>query len=294
MEFGKFFPPMLLEEIEEPFDSPNFLFELKFDGVRASIHVGPNTFKIFGRSGHEITTLYPELKSIQKNFSKNVIFDGEIVLFYHGKPNFSKLQERMHTKDKKRIEYFKEEMPVCFMVFDCLCENGKDLTNKPLIERKKVLQKYQDMDYFIKVQYIEKEGKKLFSKVKKMDFEGIVAKKMDSLYEMNTRSDAWIKIKNLKKEIFYIGGFIEKKENAVVSLLLGEYQHNDFHFVGKVTMGKKQPMYQKLIKEKIRKRTPFCDYEEKECFYVNPHLQCEVWYLERTEENKLRQPVFKR
>lgn len=294
MEFGKFFSPMLLEEVEEPFDSPNFLFELKYDGIRANMHVGPNTFKIFGRSGIEITNLYPELKSIQKEFKQNMIFDGEIVLFYNGKPSFSKLQERIHIKDKKRIEYFSLNMPVCFIAFDCLYENGKSLIDKPLIKRKKILQKYSDTDYFIKVSYIENTGKKLFEKVKEMDFEGIVAKRKDSLYEINTRTENWLKIKNLKKDIFYIGGFIEKKENVVVSLLLGEFQNKDFHFVGKVTMGKKQPMYQKLKKEPIKKISPFCDYEDKECFYIKPHLQCEIWYLERTIENKLRQPVFKR
>lgn len=293
MEFGHFFAPMLLKEIEEPFDSPDFLFELKFDGIRASIHVGANTFKIFSRNGKELTTLYPELKNIQKDCKQNMIFDGEIVLFYNGKPNFLKLQERMHTKNKNKIMYFAREIPVCFMAFDCLYANDKNITNKPLIERKKVLQKFSDSDYFMKVNYIEKEGKKLFSNVKKMDFEGIVAKKKDSLYEINTRTENWLKIKNLKKEIFYIGGYFEKTENAVVSLFLGEYKNKKFHFVGKVTMGKKQAMYQKLKKETIKKTSPFFNYEDKECIYINPHLQCEVWYLERTKENHLRQPVFK-
>lgn len=294
MEFGQFFQPMLLEEVEEPFNSSSFLFELKFDGIRAVMHVGPKTFKIFSRNGSELTILHPELKNIQKDFKQNVIFDGEIVLFYKGKPNFSKLQERMHTKDKKRIEYLSKELPVCFIAFDCLYENGKTLINKTLVERKKVLEKYQDTDYFMKVSYIENSGKKLFQNVKKMDFEGIVAKRKDSPYEINTRTENWLKIKNLKKEIFYIGGFIEKKENAVVSLLLGEYKNKKLHFVGKVTMGKKQPMYQKIKKASIIKSSPFSDYKDKDCFYIKPVLQCEIWYLERTKENRLRQPVFKK
>lgn len=294
MEFGKFFSPMLLEEAEKPFDSPNFLFEMKFDGVRATVHVGPNTFNIFGRSGYEITELYPELRGIQKEFRKNVILDGEIVLFYEGFPNFSKLQMRIHTKNKKRIKYYSENLPVCFMAFDCLYEDGYNLTNKPLIERKKVLQKYRDTNFFIKVSYIKKEGRKLFQNIQKADFEGIVAKKIDSLYKVGTRSNDWIKIKNLKKGIFIVGGYIDKKENAVVSLLLGEYKDKDFYFVGKVTMGKKQALYSELKKEQIKKSSPFCNYDDKECSYVKPHLKCEVWYLERTNINHLRQPVFKR
>lgn len=294
MKFGHFFPPMLLEEVEKPFDSEEFLFELKFDGIRATLHIGPNTLKIFGRRGTEMTPLYPELKEIQKFFKDDVIFDGEIVVFLDGVPSFSKLQERSHTKNKRKITYFSKEMPVCFMAFDCLYLNGKDLTKKPLGERKKILQKFKDTDYFIKVNYIEKEGKKLFCKIKEMDFEGIVAKRKDSPYEIGVRSSSWVKIKNFKKETFLVGGYIEKQENAVVSLLLGEYQHKKFHFVGKVTMGKKQSFYQKLKKEKIIKKCPFCDYEGKDCLYVLPHLQCKICYLERTNSNHLRQPIFKK
>lgn len=294
MKFGHFFAPMLLDEIEKPFDSEDYLFELKFDGVRATLHVGPKTFKIFGRRGNEITNLYPELKQIQKYFKENIIFDGEIVVFQDGLPNFSKLQERSHTKDALKIKRFSEEMPVCFIVFDCLYYKGKDITNKTLLERKKVLNEFEDNDFFIKVSYVLKEGKELFNKVKKVDFEGIVAKKIDSVYEVGTRSENWIKIKNLKKETFYIGGYIDKPENAVVSLLLGEYKNNKLHFVGKVSMGKKQNMYQKLKKEKQKIKTPFCDYEDKECIYIEPKLKCEIAYLERTKTNHLRQPVFKK
>lgn len=294
MKFGHFFSPMLLEEIEKPFDKEEYIYELKFDGVRATLHVGPKLFKIFGRNKTEITNLYPELKEIQTKISQNVIFDGEIVLFYNGKPSFSKLQERIHVKNKEKIAYFKENMPVCFVCFDCLYINGQDLTNKPLLERKKILETFNDNDFFIKTKYIEKEGKKLFKEVKKKDLEGIIAKKKNSVYEINTRSDAWIKIKNFKKETFFIGGYYEKPENAVVSLYLGEYQNNQFSFVGKVSMGKKQSMYQKLKKEAIKKVSPFSDFKDKDCVYIKPHLQCEIWYLERTKENHLRQPVFKK
>lgn len=294
MQFGHFFAPMLLEEIEHPFDSKEYIYELKFDGVRATIHVGPNLFKIYGRRGTDLTTFYPELKEIQKAITKDVIFDGEIVLFQKGVPSFSKLQERSHTKDKAKIEYFKENYPVCFVAFDCLYHDGKDLTIKSLLERKKVLSQFLDSDYFVKVSFVEQEGKKLFRQVKKNNLEGIIAKKKNSRYEVGVRTNSWLKIKNLKKEHFFIGGYIEKKENAVISLLLGEYKNNNFYFVGKVTMGKKQSMYQKLKNEKNIKESPFCNSIEKDCIYLKPTLQCEVWYLERTTENKLRQPVFKK
>lgn len=294
MKFGHFFAPMLLEEIENPFDSEDYIYELKFDGVRATIHVGPEFFKIYGRRGTDLTSIYPELQEIKKEIKENVIFDGEIVLFQDGVPSFSKLQERSHTKNKEKIKYFEENDPVCFIAFDCLYLSGSDLTKKTLLKRKKVLENFSDNNYFVKTSYIEKEGKKLFQQVKKNHLEGIIAKKKNSFYEIGVRTDSWVKIKNLKKEHFFIGGYIEKEENAVVSLLLGEYEQNKFNFVGKVTMGKKQTLYQKLKKEKIKKISPFCNHKEKNGIYLTPTLQCEILYLERTNENKLRQPVFKK
>lgn len=291
MKFNQFFAPMLLTQIEKPFDDEQFLFELKFDGIRATIHVSPNKFIIYNRNGYDITYLYPELKEIQNIVKEKCIFDGEIVSFDKTAPSFSKLQHRSHTKDKEKIAYFAENEPVCFIVFDCIYKN-KSLTNLPLIERKKILSNFKDTDYFIKTQYTLKEGIKLFKKVKKANLEGIVAKKIDSKYEINTRTHNWIKIKNFKDEEFYIGGYLETK--AKVSLLLGEYRDNNFHFVGKVSITRTRDIYNKIKKMKNLKSSPFYEYQEKDAIYITPKLKCEVTYLERTKDNNLRQPVFKR
>ncbi len=293
MKFGNFFAPMLLHEVEESFDSSDFLYELKFDGIRATIHVGSNTFCIFSRRGKEMTNIYPELKEIQKLVSVNTIFDGEIVLFEKGKPNFSKLQERSHLKEKTKIKHFAENHPVCFIAFDCLYQE-RDLTKKPLIERKKILDKIPDNDYFIKSLYILKEGKKLFQKVQEKDLEGIVAKKQDSTYEIGIRTKDWIKIKNWKHETFYVGGYQEDNSKPMVTLFLGEYKENKLHYVGKVMVGKKNKFYKKLIETKEMKTSPFYNFKEESIKYLKPSLTCEVTYLERTENNHLREAVFKK
>ncbi|MDE5888963.1 MAG: DNA ligase, partial [Bacilli bacterium] len=233
MKFGEYFKPMLLTEVDKPFDDEEYLYELKFDGIRATIHVSPSTFIIYNRNGYDITYLYPELKNIKKLVKDKCIFDGEIVAFDNTSPSFSKLQQRSHIKDKTKIASYSENEPVCFVVFDCIYKN-QDITKKPLIERKKVLEKFKDNDYFIKTQYTLKEGTKLFKKVKKASLEGIVAKKINSEYELNTRTRNWLKIKNFKDEEFYIGGYIDTK--AKTSLLLGEYRKNKFCYVGKVSI----------------------------------------------------------
>ncbi len=291
MKFGEYFKPMLLTEVDKAFDDDEYLYELKFDGIRATIHVSPKTFIIFNRNGYDITYLYPELKNIQKLVKEKCIFDGEIVSFEETSPSFSKLQQRSHTKDKSKIDYFAENEPVCFVVFDCVYKN-KSLITLPLIERKKILEKFNDNDYFIKTHYILKEGIKLFKKIRKANLEGIVAKKLNSYYEINTRTRNWLKIKNFKDEEFYIGGYIETKTKT--SLLLGEYRNKKFYFVGKVSITRSRDIYKKIIKMKKINTSPFYEYQEKEAIYLNPKLKCEVTYLERTKGNNLRQPVFKR
>lgn len=293
MKWNTFFAPMLLQEEKEPFDSSLFLYELKFDGIRATVHVGPNTFSIYNRRGNEITDIYPELKKIQELVNVNTIFDGEIVFLENKKPSFSKLLERSHVKDKRKIKYLAENHPVCFIAFDILYQE-KELINKSLIERKKILEQIPDNDCFIKALYVIKEGKKLFEKVKEKDLEGIVAKKIDSQYEIGIRTNNWLKIKNLKQETFYVGGYQEEENKPMVRLFLGEYNNNNFCYVGKVMVGKKSKFYQKLITAERKRVSPFWNFKEPRIKYLVPDLTCEVSYLERTEKNSLRQPIFKK
>ena len=136
------------------------------------------------------------------------------------------------------------------------------------------------------------KGIKLFDTVCKMDLEGIVAKLKDGKYYINKRTDDFIKIKNIQRDEFLIGGY-EKKKNGILSLALGEYSDDRkiFHFVGKVSIGKKISIYNKVLKLKETKNY-FNDFNE-DIFFVKPVITCHVAYLERTKGNHLRHPVFK-
>lgn len=292
MEFGKYFEPMLLSEIEKPFDSKEYLFELKFDGIRSIIHVGPDTFIIYSRNGNDITNLYPELKKIKKYVKNNMIFDGEIVIFHNGKTSFSKLQERNKLRSTLKIKKISEELSVCFIAFDCLYKNN-DLTTKTLLERKRILNEIEDNDYFIKTKSVLNDGKTLFKKVKQLGLEGIVAKKIDSTYQIGLCSKEWIKIKNYKIENFYIGGYYDDPKYSMIKLYLGEYRNNKFYYVGKVMMGKKRMLYKKILKELVEKDTVFNNYKDNKVKYIKPKILCTVGYQERTKNNRLRHPVFK-
>ncbi len=283
--------PMLLERIDKPFNSKDYIFELKFDGIRTLIFANPEKIIIKNRNKTDVTHLYPELQNIKNIVNSNTIFDGEIICFENGEPSFKKLQERSHLKGNDKILYHMENNPAVFICFDIVYKD-KDLTKLPLLKRKEILSLFKDTESFIKTKYIDTDGIKLFNKVKKLNLEGIIAKKKNSIYKINTRDNSWIKIKNLRMEEFIIGGYIEEKKNFVVSLLLGEIIKNELHFVGKVLMGKKNKLYSELIHSKTLKNSPFKNHTDDEAIYTQPVKTCKIKYLERTASNRLRQPIF--
>lgn len=287
---NRIWTPMLLKEIPKPFDSDDYIYELKFDGIRAVIFVSPKNFSIMSRNNVDLTNLFPELASIKKLVTKKCIFDGEIISTDNGYPSFSKIQNRMHLKNEEKIKTESINNPVNFIVFDILYEKD-DLTNKTLLERKEILNKYKNTDVFIKTKYIKKDGIKLFKSVKKLGLEGIVAKNINSTYHIDKRTDDFIKIKNIKRDEFLIGGYIEKENSHIISLLLGEFVNKKLIYVGKVTMGKKQKLYTKLKKmNKVKNRFTNCDVD---AIFIEPTNKCHVEYLEKTKSGHLRHPKFK-
>ena len=285
------FTPMLLKEVEKPFNSENHIYEIKFDGIRALIYANPKEVKVISRRHQDLTHLYPELQKIKNIVKKNTIFDGEIVAFNEGKPSFQKLQLRSHLKSKEKIEFQAKKSPIIFMAFDILYEN-KELINLSLMDRKKILKKYKNNSVFSKTFYIENNGIELFNEIKKNDLEGVIAKKKNSIYLINKRSENWIKIKNLKTEKFIVGGFIEKSESNTISLILGEIINKKLYYVGNVVLGKRREFYKKIKNTLLIQNPPFIDLDDKKVTYIKPINICYVKYLERTKSNHLRQPVF--
>lgn len=281
--------PMLLEETEEVFDNKDYLYEIKYDGIRVLVFVSKDKVVIKSRYGIDITGLFPEIGVLCKMVKGNVIFDGEIIILDNNKVSFSKLQKRIHLKNKKTIEFLSKTNPVVFICFDVIYED-RDLTNLSLLERKKILSKYEDNDVFIKSTYVIGDGIKLFEAIKRLEMEGIVAKKIDSRYFVNERCDYWLKIKNYKSGYFYIIGYINKENSHVISLVLGEYLNKRLVSVGKVVLGKKRWLANKIMSEK--KIKAYIDLKDRDVIYIKPEIKCLVKYLERTDNGLLRQPFI--
>lgn len=285
--WNKDIKPMLLGEVREVFDSKEYLYEVKYDGIRVLVFVSKDKVVIRSRYGIDITGLFPEMMVLCKMVKGNVIFDGEIIMLDNNKVSFSKLQKRIHLKNKKTIEFLSKTNPVIFICFDVIYE-GKDLINLSLLERKYVLSNYKDNDVFIKSTYVIGDGTKLFNAIKKLDMEGIVAKKINSKYLVNERSDNWLKIKNYKSGNFIILGYINKEESHVISLVLGEYLNKKIVYVGKVILGKKRNLTDKILK--MKKSKAVVKIKDKDVIYIKPEIKCLIKYLERTENGLLRQP----
>lgn len=285
--WNKDIKPMLLGEVREVFDSKEYLYEVKYDGIRVLVFVSKDKVVIRSRYGIDITGLFPEMMVLCKMVKGNVIFDGEIIMLDNNKVSFSKLQKRIHLKNKKTIEFLSKTNPVIFICFDVIYE-GKDLINLSLLERKDVLSNYKDNDVFIKSTYVIGAGTKLFNAIKKLDMEGIVAKKINSKYLVNERSDNWLKIKNYKSGNFIILGYINKEESHVISLVLGEHLNKKIVYVGKVILGKKRNLADKILK--MKKSKAVVKIKDKDVIYIKPEIKCLIKYLERTENGLLRQP----
>ena len=280
------FTPMLLKEIDKPFNSKKYYYELKYDGYRALIFVNKNEIYIQSRNENDITYLYPELSNIKKIVNKNVIFDGEIVIFENNKPSFNKISKRSKLKNKNIIKKESINNPVIFIAFDILYEN-KNLTNLSLIERKKILEKYQDTDFFIKSKVYLNNGIKLYNFVKKNNLEGIVIKDINGLYHINNRTSDFIKVKNIKSDNFFIAGYINNNKYTS-SLVLCEKYNNDYIYVGKVLISKKNNIYKKILN--IKKCKNYLKIENNDITFIKPILSCKINYLERTKNGHLRHP----
>lgn len=280
--FHKILKPMLLKEAEKPFLDKNYLYELKYDGIRGLVYASKDVFRVITRNGRDVTKTYPELVMIRELVgNRKVIFDGEIVAFKNGLPSFLELQKRCNLKSVLNIKKSIIDIPVCFIAFDIIYLD-KSLVDLPLVERKEYLNKFLDKDVFIKTK-VYGDGVKLFERVKSIGMEGIVAKRKDSKYYPGVRVDVWVKIKNFKCEEFYILGY--KKLKNKYALLLGEKVGRKIVEVGRVSVTEDKEIIRKLKKLDVK-------YED-DFKYVKAIYKIKVHYMERTSNNTLRQPFIK-
>ncbi|OGP92713.1 MAG: hypothetical protein A2156_11755 [Deltaproteobacteria bacterium RBG_16_48_10] len=196
----------MLAKASAPFDNPDYLFEIKWDGERTIAFVeNRKIVRLQNRSLQDVSTRYPEIIGSPVE-AEEAILDGEIVLLDEtGKPSFSKLAQRSHVQDLFKIRLLSKAMPVTYVTFDILYRNGQVLTGLPLWERKKYLSVMKQAA-ILPIFFIEGRGRIFFETITSMGYEGIMAKRMDSPYLPGKRSDSWLKMKPQKSAICNVIG----------------------------------------------------------------------------------------
>ncbi len=291
--------PMLAEPAESAFDSPDYFFEVKWDGTRALAFVGAKT-RLQNRRFVDITARYPELEINIKG--SEAILDGEIIVMHGGKPDFRILAKRDHISDPLKIGYLSRQHPASYIVFDILYYDGNDITQKPLFERKKLLEEVLlDSDTVLKCDYVRNEGKKYYDAAIKGGLEGVMAKKIDSPYLIGKRSRYWLKIKRTATLDCIICGITVGegwRENYFGALLLGCYMDGKLTYMGRVGTGFETEDLE-MIMEEIKGLEGECPFEEVPYVevavksWLKPQLVCAVEFNEITHDKRLRAPSYR-
>ena len=313
-EFPTKIKPMLSTLVNEPFNNKDWVFEVKWDGVRSILffHKTKGILEMQSRNGKSITHRYPEIIKALKSISsaikckESAILDGEIVVSdkKNGIPNFQDHQRRMNINNIKEIEILSRQIPATYYFFDILYLDGKNLQSLPFLERRKILSEIIEENSRTKISdFIEEIGKKIFDKTKSLGLEGIVAKHKSSKYLQGIRSRDWLKIKNIKTQDCIIIGYTKgegNRENYFGSLLLAAYDSKSkLRFVGHTGSGfdfdQLGKIYEMLQKTKVEKcQISYVPYTNRDPVWIKPELVAEIKFSNWTGEKIMRAPIFLR
>jgi bifunctional non-homologous end joining protein LigD len=299
---------MLSTSVDEPFDDPDWLFEIKWDGYRAAAFIAKGKVCLVSRNQNDLTLQYPELQALPGFLhAETAIVDGEIAaLDEQGRSSFSLMQQRTGIRERGRRTASHRDIPVLYYVFDLLYLDGYDLRRVPLEQRKNVLARITHATGPLRYSDHFSQGKALFEAAKQKGLEGILAKRRDSYYE-ERRSRAWLKIKITQTLDCVIGGYTDPEGSREYfgSIVLGLYdKKGDLVHVGQAGSGFDQATLKDIwraLHTRETSRTPFPHGVEalRKVHWVKPELVAEIKFSEWTHATaeggaKLRAPVFLR
>lgn len=294
--------PMLATLGDRPFSSPDWLFELKYDGVRALVKWTKGEISVQGRSGRDETARYPELQELAGLLSADdCLIDGEIVMLDPGgRPSFERLQHRMHLRPVE-AERASQDQAVTFMAFDLLLAQGHDLMRLPLKLRKRALRAVlRDGRVARYADDVEEEGESFYAKVREAGLEGLVAKRTGSVYLPGKRSRDWLKLKVRPTQDCVICGYVpgQGRRARLGALVLGVYAGGQLVDAGRVGTGFSEELLgdlEKMLAARRRQTSPFkvTSARDRDVVWTRPDLVCEVEHAGWTSAQKLRQPSFR-
>jgi bifunctional non-homologous end joining protein LigD len=296
--------PMLARSADEPPDSKDYLYEVKWDGIRAMIALDEGEVRISSRNLHDITGRFPELLMPDRAFrATSALFDAEIVgLDDEGKPVFSNVIHRLQQTGKGAIERACARYPAVCYVFDCLYLDGRPIVNEPLVRRRAWMEDAIKSGTAYRISEAVKEGIELFGAAVKMGLEGIMAKDKNSAYLPGTRSAHWLKIKKRRTMECVIAGYTRGKSDRKElfgALQLALREADTLRYVGKVGTGFDEKSMKEIfsrlknishVKRPIKEKP----IDDAQTVWIEPKVVCEVQFASLTKDGMLREPVFLR
>ena len=283
--------PMLARLHNEPFDDPDWIFEMKFDGYRAIADINRGEVQIYSRNGKLFNETYAPVVDALQQLGHKAVIDGEIVVLdEQGRSHFQLLQQYLESRSSELYYY----------AFDLLELDGHDIRHLPLVERKELLKKLLPEQGVLRYSdHVRKSGKAFFEEAARSGLEGIVAKRAGSAYVEGLRGDDWLKIKVQQRQEAVICGFTEPKgtRRYFGAIVLGVYENNKLRHVGNCGSGFTAEILRELRKKfepYIQKQSPFGKKVPAlaPITYMAPELVCEVEFGGWTEDDRMRHPIF--
>jgi bifunctional non-homologous end joining protein LigD len=296
--------PMLAVSGDLPREPQNYNFEWKWDGVRALAFCDGKSIKLRSRNQIDITARYPELQSLALALKgRPALLDGEIVaLDDSGKPSFATLQQRMHVSDAATVQKLMRRVPILYVLFDVLHVGRRSLLTAPYTDRRKALEELTiaGPHWQMTGAHIG-EGAAMLTVARETGLEGIVAKRLDGLYEPGRRSTAWLKIKVIQRQEFVVGGWIPEdgsRTGRIGSMLLGYHDADgSLRYAGRVGTGLKQAdhdLLSQLFARHARKGSPFAQpVPSAQVKFLSPATIVEIEFRRWPTGGLVQQGAFK-
>jgi bifunctional non-homologous end joining protein LigD len=281
---------------DEPFSSPDWVFERKLDGERCGAVRRAGRVTLLSRTGRVMDASYPELVDALSVKGPDLLIDGEIVAFKRGQTSFERLQQRMQIRDVERAR--QSPVAVYYYIFDLLELAGEDVRPLPLLDRKARLRHAVTFRGHLRyTTYRRGEGEAAFRSACRRGWEGVIAKRAASPYAA-ARSRDWLKLKCAHGQELVIGGWTAPKgsRERLGALLVGYYQDAKLRYAGKVGTGFDRQTLHRLGDELERRERPASPFEAgdppRNARWAEPELVAEIGFAEWTRDGKLRQPRY--
>jgi len=293
--------PMLATRTEALPTGPGWVFEAKWDGIRALVLVRDGAVHITSRNGNDLSGRYPELDGLTAALAgRAVLLDGEIVAFdERSRPSFQALQRRMHVQSPTAVRRLAAEVPAALIVFDLLWADGTDLTGLPYLERRARLEALHLDGPSWQTPATSTDRDAMQDATRQLGLEGVVAKRDDARYEPGRRSRSWLKVKHLLRQEMVVGGWLPgegSRADTFGALLLGVHGPDGLRYSGRVGTGFDARSLGLLVERMAplaRAESPFAAGSvPRGAQFVAPELVVEVRFGEWTDDGIIRHPVY--